>query len=170
MTPEQLREMQAPIKARFRENPAAAQIVMVAKGDLDREQCICRIPTGHGPIVEAGLHEMTGGDGHWKCSAQMLLEALIGCAGTTACVVSTAMGIEFPVGRIRAEGQIDFRGTMGVSREVPVGFTDIRLAIELQTTADDSALTKLQELTERYCVVAQSLRTPVTCVVERLIP
>ena len=168
MTPEQLRARQAPIKARFREDPASAQTVMVARGDLDRELCICRIPTGHGPIVEAGLHEMTGGDGHWKCSAQMLLEALIGCAGTTACVVSTAMGIEFTTGRIRAEGQIDFRGTLGVSREVPVGFITIRLVIELQTPADDSSLTKLQELTERYCVVAQSLRTPVTCVVERI--
>ncbi|MFO1004696.1 MAG: OsmC family protein [Planctomycetaceae bacterium] len=170
MTPEQLRAMQAPIKARFRENPASAQTVMVARGELDREQCVCRIPTGHGPLVEAGLHEMTGGDGRWKCSAQMLLEALIGCAGTTACVVSTAMGIEFATGRIRAEGQIDFSGTMGVSRDVPVGFIAIRLVIELQTTADDSALAKLQELTERYCVVAQSLRTPVTCIVERITP
>jgi uncharacterized OsmC-like protein len=168
MNPEQLRAMQAPIKARFRENPAAAQTVMVAKGDLDRKLCICRIPTGHGPVVEAGLHRMSGGDGRYACSAQMLLEALIGCAGTTACVVSTAMGIEFATGRIRAEGQIDFRGTMGVSREVPVGFIAIRLVIELQTTADDSALAKLRELTERYCVVAQSLRTPLTCLVERL--
>lgn len=170
MTPEQLRAMQAPIKARFRENPALAQTVMVARGELDRELCVCRIPTGHGPLVEAGLHEMTGGDGRWKCSAQMLLEALIGCAGTTVCVVSTAMGIEFATGRIRAEGQIDFRGTMGVSREVPVGFIAIQLVIELQTTADDSALAKLQELTERYCVVAQSLRTSVTCLVERITP
>ncbi len=168
MTPEQLRAMQAPIKARFREVPASAQTVLVARGDLDRELCICRISSGHGPVIEAGLHELTGGDGRWKCSAQMLLEALIGCAGTTACVVSTAMGIEFTTGRIRAEGQIDFRGTLGVSRDVPVGFIAIRLIIELQTTADDTVLAKLQELTERYCVVAQSLRTPVTCVVERI--
>lgn len=168
MTPEELRTLQAPIKARFRENSSAAQTVMVVRGDLDRELCICRIPTGRGSVIEAGLHEMTGGDGRWACSAQMLLEALIGCAGTTACVVATAMGIDFTIGRIRAEGQIDFRGTMGVSRVVPVGFISIRLLIELQTSADESALAKLQELTERYCVVAQSLRTPVTCVVERI--
>jgi len=168
MTPEQLRAMQAPIKARFRENPASAQTVLVATGELDREQCICRIPTGRGPVTEAGLHELTGGDGRWACSALMLLEALIGCAGTTACVVSTAMGIEFTGGTIRAEGDIDFRGTMGVSREVPVGFTAIRIMVELQTPADDASLSKLQELTDRYCVVAQSLRTPVTCTVVRL--
>ena len=168
MTPEQLRAMQAPIKARFRENPAAAQTVLIATGELDREQCVCRIPTGRGAVTEAGLHELTGGDGRWACSAQMLLEALIGCAGTTACVVSTAMGIEFTQGRIRAEGDIDFRGTMGVSRVVPVGFTAIRIVVELNTSADEAALLKLQELTERYCVVAQSLRTPVSCVVERL--
>ncbi len=168
MTPEQLRSQQAPIKARFRETPASAQTVLVATGELDREQCVCRISTGRGPVTEAGLHELTGGDGRWACSALMLLEALIGCAGTTACVVSTAMGIEFSQGRIRAEGQLDFRGTMGVSRDVPVGFTAIHMVIELQTSADDAALTKLQELTERYCVVAQSLRTPVTCRVERV--
>jgi uncharacterized OsmC-like protein len=167
MTPEQLRTLQAPIKARFRENPASAQAVLVATGDLDRENCCCRIPTGRGPVTEAGLHELTGGDGRWACSALMLLEALIGCAGTTACVVSTAMGIEFPTGTIRAEGDLDFRGTMGVSRDVPVGFTAIRIEIVLETSADDSALTKLQELTERYCVVAQSLKTPVSCVVRR---
>lgn len=167
MTPEQLRAMQAPIKARFRENPASAQTVLVVTGDLDREQCVCRIPTGRGPVTEAGLHELTGGDGRWACSALMLLEALIGCAGTTACVVSTAMGIEFAQGNICAEGDLDFRGTMGVSRETPVGFTAIRILIELNTPADDSALTKLQELIERYCAVAQSLRTPVSCVVRR---
>ena len=165
MTPEQLRTLQAPIKARFRENPASAQAVLIATGELDREQCVCRIPTGRGPITEAGLHELTGGEGRWACSAQMLLEALIGCAGTTACVVSTAMGIEFTHGTIRAEGALDFRGTMGVSRETPVGFTAIRVVIELNTPADDAALTKLQELTERYCVVAQSLRTSVSFVV-----
>ena len=167
MTPEQLRTLQSPIKARFRENPASAQTVLVATGELDREQCVCRIPTGRGAVTEAGLHELTGGDGRWACSAAMLLEALIGCAGTTACVVSTAMGIEFTQGRIRAEGELDFRGTMGVSREVPVGFTAIRIVIELHTSADAAAMTKLQELTERYCVVAQSLRTPVSCEVRR---
>ena len=167
MTPEQLRTLQAPIKARFREHPDSAQAVLVATGELDRDQCVCRIPTGRGAMTEAGLHELTGGDGRWACSAQMLLEALIGCAGTTACVVSTAMGIEFTMGQIRAAGDLDFRGTLGVSREVPVGFTAIRILIDLQTSADDAALTKLQELTERYCVVAQSLRTPVTCTVQR---
>jgi uncharacterized OsmC-like protein len=168
MTPEQLRAMQAPIKARFREYPSSAQAVLVATGELDREQCVCRIPTGRGPVTQAGLHELTGGDGRWACSAQMLLEALIGCAGTTACVVSTAMGIEFTQGKIRAEGDLDFRGTLGVSREVPVGFSAIRIAIELNTPAEEAALAKLQELTERYCVVAQSLRTPVSCLVRRI--
>lgn len=168
MTPEQLRAMQAPIKSRFRENPQSAWAVLVSEGTLDREQCICRIPTGRGPVIEAGLHELTGGDGRWACSAQMLLEALIGCAGTTACVVSTAMGIEFERGTIRAEGDLDFRGTMGVSRETPVGFQAIRIRIQLATSADDAALAKLQELTERYCVVAQSLKTPVSCEVGRL--
>ena len=163
MTPEQLRLMQAPIKARFRENPASALAVLVATGELDREQCVCRISTGRGPVIEAGLHELTGGDGRWACSAQMLLEALIGCAGTTACVVSTAMGIEFTHGQIWAEGDLDFRGTMGVSRDCPVGFAAIRIVIQLNTLSDDVALAKLQELTERYCVVAQSLKTPVTC-------
>ncbi len=167
MTPEQLRTLQAPIKARFRENPASAQTVLVVQGELDREQCVCRIITGRGPVTEAGLHVLTGGDGRWACSAEMLLEALIGCAGTTACVVSTALGIEFTLGQIRAEGELDFRGTLGVSREVAVGFTAIRIEIELNTPADEAALTKLQELTERYCVVAQSLRTPVTCSVRR---
>lgn len=167
MTPEQLRTMQAPIKARFREDPTSGQAVLVATGDLDREQCVCRIPTGRGPVTEAGLHELTGGDGRWACSALMLLEALLGCAGTTACVVSTAMGIEFSDGKISAEGDLDFRGTMGVSREVPVGFTAIRIKIALTTSADDAALKKLEELTERYCVVAQSLRTPVKCLVCR---
>ncbi len=167
MTPEQLRSLQAPIKARFRENPQAAQAVLVAHGELDRENCVCRIPTGRGPVIEAGLHELTGGDGRWACSAQMLLEALIGCAGTTACVVSTAMGIGFTRGQIRAEGDLDFRGTMAVSRDTPVGFSSIRLIVEIDTNADEAALIKLQELTERYCVVAQSLRTPVTCTVIR---
>ncbi len=167
MTPEQLRAMQVPIKARFREDPAAGQAVLVATGDLDREQCVCRIPTGRGPVTEAGLHELTGGDGRWACSALMLLEALIGCAGTTVCVVSTAMGIEFTDGKILAEGDLDFRGTMGVSREVPVGFTAIRIKIAMKTSADEAVLNKLQELTERYCVVAQSLRTPVECLVQR---
>lgn len=167
MTPEQLRAMQAPIKSRFRETPQSAWAVLVAEGTLDREQCVCRIPTGRGPVIEAGLHELTGGDGRWACSAQMLLEALIGCAGTTACVVSTAMGIEFDRGTIRAEGDLDFRGTMGVNRETPVGFQAIRIGIQLATNADAAALAKLKELTERYCVVAQSLKTPVTCEVTR---
>lgn len=167
MTPDQLRSLQAPIKARFRENPESAWAVLVAEGTLDLEQCVCRIPTGRGTVTEAGLHELTGGDGRWACSAQMLLEALIGCAGTTACVVSTALGVQFEQGSIRAQGDLDFRGTMAVSRDVPIGFQAIRIVIRLATDADESQLLKLQELTERYCVVAQSLKTPVTCTVER---
>lgn len=168
MTPDQLRALQAPLKARFRADPSSAQAVLVATGELDRDECVCRIATGRGAVIEAGLHDLTGGDGRHACSAQMLLEALIGCAGTTACVVATAMGLDFTRGRIRAEGDLDFRGTMAVSRDVPVGFSSIRLIIELAAEADDAALGKLQELTERYCVVAQSLRTPVACSVARL--
>lgn len=170
MNADQLRALQAPIKARFRENPESAQVVLCAQGTLNREQCVCRIPTHRGPVTEAGLHELTGGDGRWACSAAMLLEALIGCAGTTACVVSTALGIDFSAGQIRAEGAIDFRGTMGVNRETPVGFQQITISIELVTSADDAQLSKLEELTERYCVVAQSLKTPVTTRVVRMTP
>lgn len=168
MTADELRAMQAPIKARFREQPESAQVVLTAAGTLDREQCACLIPTGRGPITNAGLHELTGGDGRWACSAAMLLEALIGCAGTTVCVVSTAMGIEFTQGTIRADGEIDFRGTMGVSREAPVGFQIITVTTSLATTANEAQLRKLEELTERYCVVAQSLKTPVVTRVVRM--
>ncbi len=167
MNAEELRTLQAPIKARFREDPTAAQVVLTASGTLDREACACLIPTGRGPTTAAGLHELTGGDGRWACSAAMLLEALIGCAGTTVCVVSTAMGIEFTNGTIQADGEIDFRGTMGVNRETPVGFQRITVTITLSTPADDSQTKKLEELTERYCVVAQSLKTPVVTKVVR---
>lgn len=157
MTDGELKALQAPLKERYRSEPATAMATLVARGELDREQIACRIPTGRGAVIEAGLHEMAGGDGTFACSAQMLLEALVGCAGVTLCAVATAMNIAIASGEVVAEGDVDFRGTLGVNREIPVGFTAIRLRIALATAADDSGLAKLGQLTERYCVVAQSL-------------
>lgn len=167
MTPQELRALQAPIKARFKEHPEAALKQFVITGELLQERAICRLQTGHGPVVDAGLHELTGGDGTAACAAQMLLEALAACAGVTACVVTTALGIVFGTGRILVEAPLDFRGTMGVSRDVPVGFTAIAVRILLPTDAPDESLGKVAELVERYCVVAQTLRATVRTTVER---
>ncbi len=167
MTPQELRALQAPIKAKFKEQPESALKRFVVEGELDQAQAICRIRTGHGPVVEAGLHEMTGGDGRAACAAQMLLEALTACAGVTACVVTTALGIVFDKGRIVVEAPLDFRGTMGVSRDVPVGFTSIDIRILLPVDAADETLAKVAELVERYCVVAQTLRAEVRTTVVR---
>lgn len=160
MTDHELRALQAPIKERYRSDPAAAQATLVVRGTLDVPQLACRIETGRGPVTEAGLHPLAGGDGTFACSADMLLEALIGCAGVTLCAVATAMNIPIAGGEIVAEGDLDFRGTLGVAKDGPVGFTAIRVRIELDTTADDAALEKLAKLTERFCVVAQSLSEP----------
>ncbi|MDP1797475.1 MAG: OsmC family protein [Planctomycetaceae bacterium] len=157
MNDQQLRSLQAPLKDRYRNDPDSAKKTLKVRGTLDLEQVACRIETGRGPVTEAGLHPMAGGDGHFACSADMLLEALLGCAGVTLCAVATAMAIPIAAGTITAEGDVDFRGTLGVSKDVPVGFMAIRLIIDLQTTADDATLEKLAKLTERYCVVAQSL-------------
>lgn len=167
MTDGELKALQAPLKDRFRAEPESALATLRARGELDREHVVCQIATGFGPVVPAGLHEMAGGDGSFACSAQMLLEALIGCAGVTLCAVATAMNIHFESGAIVAEGDVDFRGTLGVSREVPVGFTAIRLKISLATTAEAAVLAKLGQLTERYCVVAQSLATRPEIQIER---
>lgn len=157
MNDQQLRALQAPLKDRYRNDPASAKSTLKVRGTLDLERLACRIDTGQGPVTEAGLHPMAGGDGRFKCSADMLLEALIGCAGVTLCAVATAMAIPITAGTIAAEGDVDFRGTLGVSKDVPVGFLAIRLIIELQTSAEEVVLQKLASLTERYCVVAQSL-------------
>lgn len=157
MNDQQLRALQAPFKDRYRNDPESAKKTLRVSGILDLERLAVRIETGRGPATEAGLHPMAGGDGSFACSADMLLEALIGCAGVTLCAVATAMTIPITAGTITAEGDVDFRGTLGVSRDVPAGFLAVRLIIDLQTTADDSQLQKLGQLTERYCVVAQSL-------------
>jgi uncharacterized OsmC-like protein len=157
MTDHDLRTLQAPLKDRYRTDPATALATLRVRGDLDREHLACRITTGRGAVIVAGMHPLAGGDGSFACSAEMLLEALVGCAGTTVCAVATAMNIPFQSGSVEAEGDLDFRGTMGVSREVPVGFLAIRLVIRLATTASDDQLNRLGQIVERYCVVAQSL-------------
>jgi uncharacterized OsmC-like protein len=150
----ELRALQQPFKDRYRDDPSAALITLTAEGSLG-EGVSCSVQTGR-TLAEAGLHPATGGDGSQLCSGDMLLEALAACAGVTMRAVSTSLGI--PVeGRVVAEGDIDFRGTLGVSKEAPVGFESIRLRFELDTDASDEDLATLLRLTERYCVVLQTL-------------
>ena len=158
MTDLELRALQAPLKDRYRAEPESALATLVVRGRLDRERLACEMETGRGAVTKAGLHPMAGGDGTFACSADMLLEALVGCAGVTLCAVATAMNIPFSAGTIVAEGDLDFRGTLGVSREVPIGFQEIRLVFDLDTDAPDEKRQKLIELTERYCVVYQTLK------------
>jgi uncharacterized OsmC-like protein len=151
----QLRETQAPIKERYRSDPGAAVVTLRAEGQLDDEEIACSVATGRA-LVEAGLHPATGGSGMLACSGDMLLEALVACAGVTLRSVATAL--EIPVaGSVRAEGDLDFRGTLGVDRDAPVGFRDIRLIFELHGDATEDQLATLMRLTERYCVVYQTL-------------
>ena len=154
MQRDELRALQAPLKERYRDEPDAAHITLRADGTLG-EGVSCSVQTGRA-LAEAGLHPATGGDGSLLCSGDMLLEALVACAGVTLKAVATALGIQAE-GRVRAEGDLDFRGTLGVDRAAPVGFSDIRLAFELDTDADDDQLAALLKLTERYCVVYQTL-------------
>jgi uncharacterized OsmC-like protein len=158
MTAKQLRSLQAPLKARYRERPESALITLRAEGRVG-ENITCKIETGKAH-VEAGLHPATGGDGLSACSADMLLEALVGCAGVTLRAVATALGIPLRNARIRAEGDLDFRGTLGVSKDVPVGFKQIRLNLDLDTDASEDQLATLLRLTEKYCVVYQTLSHP----------
>jgi uncharacterized OsmC-like protein len=155
MDGDQLRSLQAPLKERYREQPEAAMVTLSASGELG-EGVSCSVQTGRA-LAEAGLHPATGGDGSLLCSGDMLLEALVACAGVTLRAVSTSIGISVPSGRVRAEGDLDFRGTLGVDREAPVGFSAIRLSFELETDADEEQLATLKKLTERYCVVYQTL-------------
>lgn len=150
--------MQAPLKERYREDPAAALVTLSASGELG-EGVSCSVQTGR-TIAEAGLHPASGGDGSQLCSGDMLLEALVACAGVTLRAVATSLGIEVRSGTVRAEGDLDFRGTLAVDREAPVGFGAIRLAFELDCDADDEQLETLLRLTERYCVVFQTLSQP----------
>jgi len=150
-----LRALQAPLKEQYKTDPDAALITLSAKGSLG-EGISCSVETGRA-LAEAGLHPATGGDGTLLCSGDMLLEALAACAGVTLRAVATSMGVEVRSGTVSAEGDLDFRGTLGVDREAPVGFRDIRLSFELDTDADDEQLATLLKLTERYCVVLQTL-------------
>jgi uncharacterized OsmC-like protein len=154
-----LRSLQAPLKERYRKTPEAAVITLKAEGRLG-EGVTCSLSTGKA-LVEAGLHPATGGSGAQACSGDMLLEALVACAGVTLSAVATSLGIPIEAGTLRAEGDLDFRGTLGVSKDAPVGFKDIRLEIALQSTASAEQLKKLLELTERYCVVLQTLKAAV---------
>jgi len=163
-----LRARQQPLKQRYRDDPASARTTFRVRGDLDLDNVVCRIETGRGPVIAAGLHEMAGGDGSWACSGDLLLEALVGCAGVTFCAVATSMGLDIAGGEIVAEGDLDFAGTLGVIREAPVGFTAIRLNIGIKSSAEDAELRKLCLLTERYCVVAQSLNVRPTVEFHRM--
>ncbi len=156
MKAEELRLLQAPLKERYREHPEAALITLKAQGRIG-EGITCRIETGRA-LVEAGLHPATGGGGLAACSGDMLLEALVACAGVTLCAVATAIGVELHGGTVRAEGDLDFRGTLGLSKEIPVGFRSIRLNFDLDTDASKEQIATLIRLTERYCVVYQTLR------------
>ena len=155
MDRDQLRTLQAPLKERYKTEPEAAQITLSATGELG-EGVTCSVQTSRA-LAEAGLHPATGGDGSLLCSGDMLLEALVACAGVTLRAVSTSLGLSVAGGRVHAEGDLDFRGTLGVDRDAPVGFSAIRLSFELQTDADETQLATLERLTERYCVVYQTL-------------
>ena len=150
-----LRAVQAPLKAQYRADPGSAVITLHADGTLGDEDVTCSVATGRA-MVEAGLHPATGGDGSFACSGDMLLQALVACAGVTLRSVATNRGIDVS-GTVRAEGDLDFRGTLGTDRDAPVGFTDIRLTFDLQSSADAAELDALIETTERYCVVYQTL-------------
>jgi uncharacterized OsmC-like protein len=152
-----LRERQAPLKAQYREDPNSAVVTLNADGELDGSGVACRVQTARA-LAEAGLHPATGGDGTQLCSGDMLLEALVACAGVTLRAVATSLGLEVS-GTVHAEGDLDFRGTLGVAKDAPVGFRGIRLTFQLDTSASEEELATLLKLTERYCVVLQTIRS-----------
>jgi uncharacterized OsmC-like protein len=156
MDADSLRSVQAPLKDRYREDPHAAWITLHAEGQVGDEVIACSVDTGRA-LVEAGLHPATGGDGTLACSGDMLLQALVACAGVTLRAVATSLGLAVEGGTVRAEGDLDFRGTLGVDREARVGFAGIRLSFELDGDLGEEDLATLQKLTERYCVVFQTL-------------
>jgi len=157
MKSDELRALQAPLKERYRTDAESAVVTMRAVGELDAAKVACKVETGRA-LVEAGLHPAAGGNGMMACSGDMLLEALAACAGVTLNAVASALDIPVKGGRVVAEGDLDFRGTLAVERDAPVGFREIRLAFELDTEADEEQLASLMKLTERYCVVYQTLR------------
>ena len=154
-----LRAMQAPYKDKYKSDPDAAVITLRAHGTLDESKIACKVETGRALAV-AGLHPATGGSGAELCSGDMLLEALVACAGVTLKAVATALDIPLKSGVVKAEGDLDFRGTLGVDREAPVGFREIRLSFDLDTDATDEQIATLVKLTERYCVIFQTLNKP----------
>ena len=159
MKSSELRELQAPLKERYRAAPETALVTLRAQGRLGAEGLTCKVETGRA-LVEAGLHPATGGDGLSACSGDMLLEALVACAGVTLRAVATALEIELRGGTVSAEGDLDFRGTLGVARDAPVGFRDIRLRFDLDADVPADKIESLIKLTECYCVVYQTLQTP----------
>ena len=158
MNIDDLRTVQTPLKERYRSEPHAALITLKAEGRIG-DHITCSIQTGKA-LVEAGLHPATGGSGAFACSGDMLLEALAACAGVTLAAVATSIGVNLRGGTVRAEGDLDFRGTLAVAKDAPVGFRSIRLAFVLDTDASEEQLASLRKLTERYCVVYQTLRQP----------
>lgn len=165
MDGDELRRLQAPLKARYRAEPSAAVIVLHAEASLSKSDVACSVQTGRA-FVEAGLHEATGGDGTLACSGDMLLHALVACAGVTLRSVATSRGLNV-TGTVRAEGDLDFRGTLGVDRDAPVGFRSIRLTFDLESDAEAEQLDALIATTERYCVVLQTLARPAELSVAR---
>ena len=165
MKAEELKALQAPIKERYKKDPAAALVTLRAQARIG-EGIACRVDTGKA-LIEAGLHPATGGSGMQACSGDMLLEALVACAGVTLNAVATALGINLRDATVSAEGDLDFRGTLGVARDAPVGFREIRLQFDLDSDAPAEQLKKLLELTERYCVVMQTIRNAPPIVVSR---
>ena len=158
MNADELKAMQAPLKQKYKDDPASAVVTLRAES-RSTDGLSCKVATGRA-IVEAGLHPATGGDGSFACSGDMLLEALAACAGVTLRAVATAIGVNLRSATVAAEGDIDFRGTLGVARDAPVGFRDIRLRFHLETDAPDDQRATLIRLTERYCVVLQTLKQP----------
>jgi uncharacterized OsmC-like protein len=157
MTAEELRALQAPLKERYRTEPASAMHTLKVQGVVNAGKNTCVVQSVRGPI-EAGLHPATGGSGEFACSGDMLLEALVGCAGVTLTAVATAMGINLRSGTVRAEGDLDFRGTLGVAKDAPIGFKEIRLFIDIDSDASAEQLETLIKLTKRYCVIYQTLQ------------
>jgi Predicted redox protein, regulator of disulfide bond formation len=159
MNADDLRALQAPLKDQYKAAPESAVITLKARGELDADEVVCRVETGKA-LVEAGLHPATGGTGAFACSGNMLLDALVACAGVTLKAVATAIGFELKGGTVSAEGDLDFRGTLGVAKDAPVGFRDIRLTFDLETAEPQERIDQLTKLTERYCVVYQTLAKP----------
>ena len=159
MNADDLRALQSPIKDKYKVDPASAVITLTAKGELAGEGIACKVDTGRA-LVEAGLHPATGGSGMQACSGDMLLEALVACAGVTLKAVATAIGFDLKGGTVSAEGDLDFRGTLGVAKDAPVGFGTIRLRFDLDTAEPQERIDQLTKLTERYCVVFQTLAKP----------